>query len=158
MSANAALNLLQGDPADWGVPLAGRTLCGVNQSGNFCVKQSDGSVVVFSQGISPGLHKQTSATGTVDVTIGSLIWTEVVTLTGVQRTIPVVVASTNIGDGARLFLKLSFAALPAGSIIQIYSGVTLLAQFTADGLVLNGSVELYGDTGAWIVDKVSFPA
>lgn len=158
MPANASFNLLQGDPADWGVPLSGRTFCGVNESGNFCVKQSDGSVVVFSQGISPGIHKQTSSSGTVDVTIGSLIWTEVIALTGIARTIPIVVASTNIGDGARLFIKLNFAALAAGAIIQIYSGVTLLAQFTADGLVLSGSVELYGDTGAWLVDKASFPS
>ncbi len=130
----------------------------MNESGNLCLKQSDGSVIVVSEGIGAGLHKQTSASGTVTVEIGSQLWTEIVTLTGVQRTVLIVVDSTNISDGARLFLKLLFPALPAGSVIQVYTDDVLLFQFAADGLVLNGSVDLYGDAGAWVVDKATFPA
>lgn len=151
---------MQGDPASWSKPVAGKTAIGVNDAGAVCIKQSDGTVTVLGDGggASVSGHKQSSSVGTVDILVTSAIWTEIVSLSGVLRTIPIVISLTNIADFRRIAIKLLFPTLPTGSIIQLYSDTDLIATFTADGLITSGVFNVYGDDGDWVLESSQFPA
>lgn len=154
------LILTQGDPATWPNPVAGKTAIGVNDAGAVCIKQSNGTVTVLGEGggASVGGHKQSSSVGTVDILVTAAVWTEIISLTGVLRTIPIVIALTNIADFRRVTIKLAFPTLPTGSIIQLYSDTDLIATFTTDGLITSGVFNVYGDNGAWVLESSQFPA
>lgn len=157
--SKASFSLVQGLPADWGSPPEGKTYLGVNTAGQLVLKQSDGTITPLIVGGTPSLHKQTNASGIVSVAPSTPVHTEVVTLAGSARAVPVQISEDNSpADGARIFLKFIFPAL-AGLIVTLYSGdSTELATFTTDGVVLTGTWELYCDGGVWALQLALVPA
>jgi hypothetical protein len=41
-----SLSLLQGDPAEWGIPPVGKTFVGINEAGQLVLKQNDGTIQI----------------------------------------------------------------------------------------------------------------
>lgn len=158
MASTASFDLLQGDPSQWGLPSAGRTFVGVNAAGALITKQSNGVITIYTAGTNPSVAKQTSSSGSVAVTVTTPIFLAVLTLTGAARTIPIVISDTIVTDGYQAQIKLSFAGLSAGAVIQLYSGSLLIASFTSDGETVNGIWSVYGDTGEWVLKNSQFPA
>lgn len=157
--SKASFSLVQGDPSEWGAPSEGKTYLGINTAGQLVLKQSDGTITPLIVGGTPSLHKQTSASGIVTVSPSTPVHTEVVTLAGSARAVPVQISEDNSpADGARVFLKFIFPAI-ASLDISIYSGdSTLLATFSTDGVVLTGTWELYCDNGVWAIQLAQVPA
>jgi hypothetical protein len=158
MASTASFDLLQTDPSDWGVPIAGRTFIGVDANGSLVTKQSNGVITIYTAGTNPSVSKQTSSSGTIDVNVSTPLFLEIVTITGAARVVPIVISDAVVTDGYQAQVKLNFAALAAGSTIQLYSGTLMIASFLTDGETINGLWSVYGDSGEWVLKSAQFPA
>lgn len=139
-------NLLQGDPTTWTNPDAGRTLLGINASGQLTLKQSDGTITVI--GSAPfGKNSQTSASGTVAVNPLAADWLELITLTGAARAVPILLGTAGVLDGWRLEVIIDLNNI-AGLNIGLYSGATTLATFLTDGSQLNWALQFVYQGGS----------
>lgn len=156
--ATPSLLFLKGDPATWPAIPAGKTGIGANAAGQIAVKQDDGSVSILGAGTTPTFNAQTSNTGTVTITPGAPIHTEVVTLTGAARTAPLNVATAGRTAGNRLSLLVKIPA-SAGFTLQLNNDAAQIDTFgPSDGLIVTGVWELYFDGTAWNILSALFPA
>lgn len=157
--AKPAFTLLQGDPATWPLPDAGKTALGVNQFGQLVIKQSDGSIVVVGTAAVATLNKQANSSGApITVTPGGPLHTEVLTITGAARTQPVLMAATSLGNGSRATLLLILPAT-ANLIVEVYNDASLVWSFTNQtGTPIKAALELFKDSGAWSPLSESIPA
>lgn len=156
--ANPSLILLQTDPSTWPNPDAGKTFVGTNSSGQLVTKVHDGSPAVVASG-DPSLSKQASSDTTpVAVVPTTPFHTEIVTVTGAARTLPVLLGGTDQPDGARCTILFNLPAT-SGIVVEIYDDATLISviENQSDG-AQKASVEFYLDAGAWKVLREVIPA
>lgn len=153
-----SFSLLQGDPAGWGNPPAGKTYLGVTLAGQLAIKQPDGSVTVLVTGGQPAFHAQAVAGASANIAPGAPIHTEQLNISGAARTIPITVLTTGAPvTGSLVFIALLLPATP-GINLQLFSGANLLAEFDNDGTFRTGTWALYFDGADWVIRQAQFPA
>lgn len=152
---------LQGDPTTWPNPAVGKTAFGVNLSGQFCAKQSDGTITELNLSTAGYVQAQNAA-GTTTVTISNPVFTALVQVQGSARAVPIVLSEANASAGCVVRLKLQ-APVTAGLAISVYDGSTsgaVLFDFTTDGTsqTSTGYAEFSYDGNEWSLDTYRLPA
>lgn len=140
---------LQGDPATWANPPAGKTAVGVNQAGLFTLKQSDGSITTVVPS-APGVGVQASGSGNITVTLTAAVFAALITLSGAARTVPIILATAGVIDGSRLTITVLLANI-AGLALDFRNGTgggAQVASFTSEGEP-NGCWEFVMIAGTW---------
>jgi hypothetical protein len=151
--------LLQGDPTTWTPPDVGKTALGINASGQVVTMQHDGSITVLVSS-SPATGSQTSSSGTVTVTPSQPIFTEIVTLLGAARAVPIAIPVAGALSGSRVTIQVQMPAL-AGLNLTFYNNNTsgtALDTFSTDGSIRTGVWDFYFDGAAWQLLRSQIPA
>lgn len=157
--SNPSFSLLQGDPATWPTPPAGKTLMGINAAGAICLKQSDGSVIVVLTG-SPSYNAQATSAGAIVVSPRASVHTEVLTITGGARTSNVNLLANGLPDGSRCVILFKLPAT-AGIILEVFDAGTATLLSTIDNetaAVLKASTEYVLSGGIWSPLRELIPA
>jgi hypothetical protein len=159
--ATASLSLLQGDPATWGNPPVGKTYVGVNEAGQIVTKQSNGAYTILSSG-SLSLSEYSNTTGNTSVAIQAIQQLTIVTVTGVARSVPIILETAGLTEGQQLEVRANFLALD-NLFIRFYNTDTLgapISQFqssTGSGIV-SGYWKFYVKNGIWQLLSNFIPA
>lgn len=157
--ATPSFSLLQGDPSTWPLPPAGKTYLGINATGQIVLKQHDGTLSVISSGAC-SLNKQAN-NGTVSsltVTPSTSMHTEIITLTGGARTLPVTIVDPGLSDGARVTILFKFPATTP-ILVDIFSDIDLLASLqNQTSSPAPGRADFVLDDGDWVCVSVLVPA
>ncbi len=157
--ATASLQLIQGDPSTWGVPAEGKTFVGINESGQLCLKENDGTISVIVTS-APSASEQNNTSGTTTITPTQPIASAQVNVGGTARAVPIVIAAAGVAEGAQLEILFTFVAV-AGLALTIRNangGGTILATYESDGGVLSGIWRFVFRGGAWNLFSAQVPA
>lgn len=149
---------LQGDPALWANPPAGKTAVGVNQAGLFTLKQSDGSITTVVPS-APGVGVQASGSGNVTITLTAAVYAAIVTLSGSARSVPIILATAGVIEGSRLTITVLLAGI-AGLSLDFRNGTgggAQVASFVSGGEP-NGCWEFVLISGTWTPVRAQVPA
>ncbi len=159
--STASLQLIQGDPATWGVPAEGKTFVGIDESGLLTLKQNDGSIITLATNV-PGFSSVVNSSGTTTISPTTPVWRQIVDIQNSPRDVPIVLDVDGMVEGSVINLLIKMPDT-AGFIAKVYNASgsgTLLAQVAnaGDPVIVTAQYSFVFTSGAWVLFSALVPA